>query len=115
MLKEFTKNYTQQQKDNFQMEYLLQSGAKKLGKETLLGKECDVLDVPAMGMKHWIWKGITLKSEFNMGAGMMSIIAKSIDVDVTPNTEWFTPPKDITIQDEQKMPRPQGQPNPHAQ
>jgi hypothetical protein len=116
MLKEFTKNYTQQQKDNFQMEYLLQSGAVKVGKETILGKECDILDVKTMGMKHWIWKGLTLKSEFNMGAGLMSIVAKSIDVDITPKAEWFAPPKDITISDHQNMPKPQGQqPNPHAE
>ncbi len=37
-------------------------GIKKAGKETLLGKECDVIEVSKYDMKVWIWKGIALKT-----------------------------------------------------
>ncbi len=37
-------------------------GVKKAGKETLLGKECDVFEVTKYNMKVWIWKGIALKT-----------------------------------------------------
>ncbi len=37
-------------------------GVKKTGKETLLGKECDVFEVSKYDMKVWIWKGIAFKT-----------------------------------------------------
>ncbi len=37
-------------------------GVKKAGKETLLGKECDVFEVSKYDMKVWIWKGIAFKT-----------------------------------------------------
>ncbi len=37
-------------------------GVRKAGKETLLGKECDVFEVTKYDMKVWIWRGIALKT-----------------------------------------------------
>ncbi len=37
-------------------------GVKKVGKETLLGKECEIFEVSKYDMKVWIWKGIAFKT-----------------------------------------------------
>jgi hypothetical protein len=114
MLKQFVKTWTPKQRDNFQLEYLVRNGGEILAKEKLLGKECDVVELKMMGMKHWIWKGVTLKSEFQMGESKMTITAKSIDEGYSPEQQQFEPPKGMTVKDQSSMPRqhpPTG--NPH--
>ncbi len=114
MLKQYTANWNQQQKDNFILENYVRNGGERVGKETLLGKECDVVDMKMAGMKIWIWKGIMMKVEYQMGESKMIIAAKSIDADFSATAEMFEPPKDIPVKDQTKAPKgmPPGQ-NPH--
>jgi hypothetical protein len=87
-------------------EFLINNmGAKKTGKETVAGKECDVYEIDA-GMqakiKVYMWSGIVLKSEGDMGAHKIIWSAKKVDTDVTPTIEDFSVPKDVKI----KAPEP---------
>jgi hypothetical protein len=42
-------------------------GGKIIGKEKVLGKECDIWEISDMGTKTWIWNWITLKTATSMG------------------------------------------------
>ncbi len=43
-------------------------GIKKLGKETIAGKECDVVSIESpMASKVWIWEGIPMKTITKLG------------------------------------------------
>lgn len=46
---------------------MIQMGGKKIGTETILGKRCEVWDIPKAGSKTWLWNWIPLKTEVNMG------------------------------------------------
>jgi hypothetical protein len=99
-LEAMTKSFNKEQLENVNAELLVSMGGKKIGKETVLGKECDVYDLSG-SMKICMWKGIVLKSEMQMGAHKMNLIAKKIDTDVTPTIEDFSVPKDIKIKSPQ--------------
>jgi hypothetical protein len=95
-LESLTKSLTKEQRDNVNAELLVQMGGKKVGKETILGKECDVYDLQGQ-MKICMWNGIVLKSEIQMGAHKMNLVAKKIDTDITPTIADFSAPKDVKI------------------
>ena len=82
--------------ENVNAELLMRMGGKKIGKETVLGKECDVYDLSG-SMKISMWKGIVLKSEMQMGQYKMNLTAKKIDTDASSTIEDFSVPKDVKI------------------
>ena len=95
----FTDDFKPEEKEDFQGSYILRTGGSKSGKETILDHECDVYQLPYMGMKIWLWKGLTLKSTMIMGADTMTITATNIDVDYTATTADFLPPSEIKVVD----------------
>lgn len=70
---------------------------QKLGKELFLGKSCEVMEV--MGVKSWIYNGITLKSEANMMGIAANETATKIEENIKVPASKFEPPQDITYED----------------
>jgi len=72
-------------------------GGKKVGTETLNGKECEVWEVPKMGGKIWVWNSISIKTEVNMMGMTITQEAKSIETDITVSSDLFKIPEGIEI------------------
>lgn len=74
-----------------------QMGGQMIGQETVLGKTCDLWEVRQLQSKTWIWEGIPLKMDINMGMQMNSV-ATSIKEGPVPQ-EKLEIPSGITFQD----------------
>jgi len=76
---------------------------KKLGTEKYLDKDCEVMsfEMPAMNMKGkvWLWEGITLKSEVDMGKMHTLIAVNKIETDIPVDPGKFEIPGDIQIKE----------------
>ncbi len=53
---------------NITEEMVIEQGGKKIGSETIAGKDCDIFEVPQEGnetkkTKVWVWKGMPLKMQ----------------------------------------------------
>jgi hypothetical protein len=109
-LKEMTKSFTAEQKENLNAE-LIQSmmGGKKAGTEEILGKKCDIFDLQGGG-KIWMWKGLVMKQEMPMGQMKLALIAKKIETDISLSIADFTPGTDIKISEPSPMGMPPGHP-----
>ena len=81
--------------ESFTEETYKKMGMVKTGKETLLGKECDVIKGD-MG-KVLIWSGIMMMMEFKMGGYSSGQKATSIKANVTVEAKYFIIPKNITF------------------
>ncbi len=88
--------FTAEQKLNVNMELMRSMGGKKIGTETLLGKECEVYDVEGF-MKVAMWQGLTLRSEMQMGGLTMTLTAKKLELSSDLSIAMLTPPKDVKI------------------
>jgi hypothetical protein len=69
---------------------------KKPKKGTLLGKECDIFEIPELGVTSWQWNGITLKMKQSM-LGDMQKEATSLKIDCPISADRFAPPKEIVL------------------
>lgn len=96
-------DFTEEEKKNFQETFLLRSQAQKIGKDTVLGKICDLYSIPMMGMRISLWNGLTLRSSITMGDEELTMTAVELDEDITPTIEMFTPPKDVKLSEPQMM------------
>jgi len=72
-------------------------GGKRFGTEKFLGKTCEVMEI--MGMKSWIHKGITLKSEADVMGIVTNEIATSFKENIKVPASKFDPPQGITYED----------------
>lgn len=74
---------------------------KKVGKESVLGKECDKwsMNNESMGMKghYWVWKGVALKVDADMSSSKMLMEATKFEDNVNVPAEKFEIPADIVI------------------
>lgn len=95
--------FTEEEKKDFQAAFLLRSQAEKIGKDTVLGKVCDLYLLPMMGMRISLWNGITLRSSISMGDQELSMTAVELDEDISPTMDMFLPPKDAKISEPQMM------------
>lgn len=79
-------------------ETMISMGGVQLGNEKILGHDCEVWDL--LGVKQWIYKGITLKVVTNMAGITIIKEATSIKFDVSVANSYFElpnfPHKDIT-------------------
>ncbi|MBR9977985.1 MAG: hypothetical protein KFH87_07850, partial [Bacteroidetes bacterium] len=94
---EMTRDFSDEELKDFQASYLLRSQGEKVGKDTVLGKICDVYSMPMMGMRMSVWKGLTLRSQILMGDEELTMTATKLETDFRPTVEMFQPPKDIII------------------
>jgi hypothetical protein len=78
------------------------NGGKKIGAETVAGKNCDVYEynsvVTGKG-KFWIWNGILLKGDFIEEGYHAFIEAKGINIDIIVSASEFEVPSGFTITD----------------
>ncbi len=72
-------------------------GGKRLGTEKFLGKTCEVMEI--MGMKSWIYNGLTLKSEVEVMGIVTNETATSFKENIKVPASKFDPPKGITYED----------------
>lgn len=81
--------------NEFGEQMLLSMGANKIGKETFLGKDCDVYEMRSTGTRLWVWEWITLKSETISGGLEINLTAKRITEGSVPNEKFKIPEKVI--------------------
>ncbi|MEN8192027.1 MAG: hypothetical protein ABFS12_04380 [Bacteroidota bacterium] len=74
-------------------------GGKKVGNETINGKDCEVWDVPKMGGKIWVWNSIGIKTVVNMMGMNITQIAESVETDVDVSPDLFKIPEDVEVKD----------------
>ena len=103
---EMLKGLTEEQKSDFQVAFLKMNGAEKKSAVTILGKQCDVYDLPKMGVEVALWKGLTLRKVIHMGQESMNVTmqAKKLELDYDANIDEFSPPKDVKISTIPSMP-----------
>lgn len=75
--------------------------AKDVGNETILGRNCIVMDIGRLNGRHWRYKGITLKMEVKMGGilGDFIEIATAFDENISVPASKFEVPAGIAIQE----------------
>ena len=74
-------------------------GGRKIGSETVKGKDCDIWEVQKLGGKIWVWKSLAVKSEVNVMGMNMNQIAESIETNISVSPDLFKIPEGVTIQD----------------
>jgi len=72
-----------------------QMGMTRSGKETFMGKECDVYRGPVGQVL--LWKGIMMKMEMNIGTLVSRQEVTSIKTNVSVDGKYFHIPDDITF------------------
>ncbi|MCZ7556901.1 MAG: hypothetical protein M5R41_10925 [Bacteroidia bacterium] len=98
-LEKLVDGYSPQELKDFQASYLLKSGAKVIGKETILGKECTVYDLAMSGVVVSLWNSVTMRSKIKMGDSEIIMTAVDIDESFSPDADMFAPPKDAKIEE----------------
>ncbi|MDX9759750.1 MAG: hypothetical protein RBU27_11365 [Bacteroidota bacterium] len=96
-------DFTEEEKKNFQEAFLLRSQAVKIGKDTVLDKECDLYELPMMGMRISLWNGLTLRSSITMGEQELTMTAVELDDSFSPKADMFAPPKDVKLSEPKMM------------
>jgi hypothetical protein len=75
---------------------------RKVGEENLLGRQCIKysIDNATLQMKgfYWVWKGIPLKTDVDMGGMKMVLEAVKVEENVAVPDNQFEIPEDIRIQ-----------------
>ena len=74
-------------------------GGKKVGTETLNGKECEIWEVQKMGGKIWVWNSLAIRTVVNMMGMNITQEAESIETDTDVSPDLFKIPKGIEIKD----------------
>lgn len=80
-------------------ELMISMGGKKIGIETILGKECEIWEIKKLMSKVWVWKSIPLKSEVNMMGISINQIATSVEVDIDVSPNEFKIPEGVEFKD----------------
>jgi hypothetical protein len=80
--------------EEFGLKTMESLGFKKIGTETVLGKDCDVWE--GMGT-IWVWKGLAIKTEMNMMGVYFVISATDVKTDVAVPAKKFVIPADAVI------------------
>lgn len=96
-------DFSAKERANFQEAFILRSQGQKVGKDTVLGKICDVYMLPMMGMRISMWEGFTLRSSIMMGEQELTMTAVEFDTDISVDASMFEPPKDVKLTEPQPM------------
>ncbi|MCC7302176.1 MAG: hypothetical protein IT233_05995 [Bacteroidia bacterium] len=72
------------------MKMMKQMGGEKVGKEDVLGKECEVWEIKNLGSKVWVWNNIVLKTTMKMAGVEYASTAVKIEenADVSDNIRF---------------------------
>lgn len=78
-------------------EFMKNMNAKKIGTETIAGKDCDIWTVSDLASEVCVWKGIPLRSSSNVGGITHLQVATSISESV--DNDAFTMPDGVTVKE----------------
>jgi len=78
-------------------EMLIRMGGKKIGKDELLGKTCDIWELQSLNTRSWVWNWITLKTEAKLMGISVVKTATKIDANASIPDEKFNIPAGIVI------------------
>ena len=84
-------------------EMMKNMGGKKIGTETLLGKDCDIWEIKKLMSKVWVWKSIPIKSEVNMMGMNITQLATSVEVNINVSANKFKIPEGVEFKDMGKI------------
>ncbi len=98
LLKQAAETHGEKDLHKISMDALKAGGAKIIGKETVLGKECEVWQTGGqMGATLWLWNGLMLRTVTKLGNTEMRIEATSIDTKVNFSDADFYPPEGYEV------------------
>lgn len=78
-------------------EMLIRMGGKKIGKDEMLGKTCDIWELQSLNTRSWVWNWITLKTEAKLMGITVIKTATKIDANASIPEEKFKIPAGIVI------------------
>ena len=96
-LRDMAQNMTEAEQKKLKDNVMNSLGGKELGTEKFMGKNCEVMEV--MGVKSWIYNGITLKSEGNIMGVETKETATKFQENINVSATKFHPPSGITYED----------------
>jgi hypothetical protein len=97
LLEELIKAAGDKDLGEFGEEMLKKMGGKKIGKDEVLGKTCDIWEIQNLNTRSWVWNWITLKTEAKLMGVSVIITATKISPNVSVPEEKFKIPAGITI------------------
>jgi len=99
-------NKTDKEMDDFGEDLMTKMGGKKVGTETVFGKNCEIWEIATLGSKIWVWKNLLIKSETNMLGMKINMMVTELKVNVSVPSGKFQVPSGIEIktQDMQNVP-----------
>lgn len=86
----------------FGEEALKLKGAKKTGRDDVLGYSCAVYEIPNEALKVWVWKGIVLKQEKKVLDKRIVMEAVMVDEEWQPEASAFALPEGLVGMPEKK-------------
>lgn len=84
---------SESERKEFEREILESYGGRIVGQETLMGYECDIIDV--FGTRSWIYKGVALKTEASILGISIKEMAVKFDKNANVPASRFEPPAGI--------------------
>ncbi|MCW3787152.1 hypothetical protein [Plebeiibacterium sediminum] len=99
--KQMTENMSEADAKKLEDDIMSALNGHKLGKESFLGKSCDIYEV--MGAKSWIYKGVALKTTAKMMGVEANEIALEFNENSSPDNDLFVPIANIDYQDFDEM------------
>jgi hypothetical protein len=78
---------------------MVKMGGKKIGNETIDGRDCDIWELKKMMSKIWVWQTIPIKTEINMMGMNITQTATSVETDIPVMPSMFQIPAGIQIQE----------------
>jgi hypothetical protein len=78
---------------------MVKMGGKKIGSETIDGRDCDIWELKKMMSKIWVWQTIPIKTEINMMGMNITQTATSVETDIPVMPSMFQIPAGIQIQE----------------
>lgn len=97
----FYENMTEAEKRAFEKQMLDKYGATIVGKETLMGYECEIVSV--MGAKSWVYRGIVLKTEASILGITITETAVVFNKNIAVPASKFEPYPGINYEDMGEM------------
>ena len=89
--------------DKVGSEMMEKMGGKKIGEETINGKECEIWEIKKLMSKVWVWKSLPIKTEINIMEINITQIATSVETDIDIPSDIFGLPKGIKINEAKEI------------
>ena len=96
-LQDMAENMTEAEQKQMADDIMNSLDGQKLGTETFLDKSCEVMEV--MGVKSWIYNGITLKTEANIMGMVANETAIKFEENIKVPASKFEPPQGFTYEE----------------